>query len=73
MPTVSIALDRPAAHVAGMISRHNVGGGGGHFYGYRVLEALGINPVHGVLRRSFVHYTTPEDVQRLIAALDAEL
>jgi len=72
-PTVSIVLDRPAAHVAGMISRHNVGVGGGHFYGWRVLEAMGVNPLHGVLRMSFVHYTTPEEVTRLIAALDAEL
>jgi len=72
-PTVSIVLDRPAAHVAGMISRHNIGVGGGHFYGWRVLEAMGVNPLHGVLRMSFVHYTTPEEIQRLIAALDAEL
>jgi len=71
--TVSIVCDRPAAHVAGMISRHNVGVGGGHFYGYRCLEALGVNPMHGVLRMSFVHYTTPEEITRLIAALDAEL
>ncbi len=72
-PTVSIVLDRPAAHVAGMISRHNVGVGGGHFYAWRLLEAVGVNPLHGVLRMSFVHYTTPEEIQRLIAALDAEL
>jgi selenocysteine lyase/cysteine desulfurase len=26
-----------------------------------------------VLRMSFVHYTTPEDITRLIGALDAEL
>ena len=71
--TVSIVVDRPAAHVAGMISRHNVGVGGGHFYGYRALEALGVNPAHGVLRMSFVHYTTPQEIDRLIAALDAEL
>ena len=73
VPTVSIVLDRPAAHVAGMISRHNVGVGGGHFYGFRVVEALGVNPNHGVLRMSFVHYTTPDEIDRLIKALDAEL
>ncbi len=73
VPTVSIVTDRPAAHVAGMISRHNVGLGGGHFYAYRLLEGLGVDPAHGVLRMSFVHYTTPEDIFRLIAALDAEL
>jgi selenocysteine lyase/cysteine desulfurase len=71
--TVSIVVDRPAAHVAGMISRHNIGVGGGHFYGYRALEALGVNPAHGVVRMSFVHYTTPQEIDRLIAALDAEL
>ncbi len=73
VPTVSIVTDRPAVHVAGMISRHNVGLGGGHFYAYRLLEGLGIDPAHGVLRMSFLHYTTPEDIFRLIAALDAEL
>jgi len=73
VPTVSIVVDRPASHVAGMISRHNIGVGGGHFYAYRLLDAVGVNPTHGVLRMSFVHYTTPEEVDRLIAALDAEL
>jgi selenocysteine lyase/cysteine desulfurase len=73
VPTVAIVADRPAAHVAGMTSRHNIGVGGGHFYSYRVLEALGINPAHGVVRMSFVHYTTPAEIDRLIAALDAEL
>ena len=46
---------------------------GGHFYAYRLLEALGLNPGHGVLRVSFTHYTSPAEVQRLIEALDAEL
>lgn len=72
-PTVSLRVERPAAHLAGMLSRHNVGVGGGHFYAWRLLEALGITPAHGVLRLSFVHYTTPEEITRLIAALDAEL
>ena len=72
-PTVSIALDRPAAHVAGMISRHNIGVGGGHFYAYRLLQGLDIDPAQGVLRLSFTHYTTPEEIDRLIKALDAEL
>jgi selenocysteine lyase/cysteine desulfurase len=72
-PTISIVTDRPAAHVAGLLARHNIGVGAGHFYSYRLLEALGINPAHGVLRLSFVHYTLPEEVDRLIKALDTEL
>jgi len=72
-PTVSIVTERPSAHVAGLLARHNIGVGAGHFYSYRLLEALGISPAHGVLRMSFVHYTTPEEIDRLIKALDTEL
>ena len=72
-PTISIVTDRPAAHVAGLIARHNIGVGAGHFYAYRLLEALGVNPAHGVLRLSFLHYTAPEEIDRLIKALDTEL
>ncbi len=72
-PTVSIVTERPAAHVAGMLARHNIGVGAGHFYAYRLLEAMGVNPTHGALRLSFVHYTTPEEIDRLIKALDTEL
>jgi len=72
-PTISIVTDRPAAHIAGLLARHNIGVGAGHFYAYRLLEALGINPAHGVLRLSFVHYTSPEEVDRLIKALETEL
>ena len=34
------------------------------------LEAMGIDPAHGVLRLSFVHYTSEAEVTRLMAALD---
>ena len=47
--------------------------GGGDFYAPRALDALGISPDKGVLRLSFVHYTSPEDISRLIAALKSQL
>ncbi len=72
-PTISIMTDRPAAHIAGLLARHDLGVGAGHFYSYRLLEALGINPAHGVLRLSLLHYTAPEEIDRLIKALDTEL
>ena len=34
-------------------------------------EAMGVDLDRGVLRMSLVHYTSAEDVARLIAALDA--
>jgi selenocysteine lyase/cysteine desulfurase len=33
------------------------------------MEALGIPPEQGVVRLSFVHYTSKEEVRRLIDAL----
>ena len=72
-PTIALGLAEPGRHVAARLANHGVMAGGGHFYGWRPLTALGIDPEHGVLRLSFVHYTTPEEIDRLIAALDAEL
>ncbi|MBU1175182.1 MAG: aminotransferase class V-fold PLP-dependent enzyme [Alphaproteobacteria bacterium] len=72
-PTVAIALSEPARDAATRLAARGIMAGGGHFYGWRPLTALGIDPAHGVLRVSFTHYTTPEEIDRLIAALDAEL
>jgi selenocysteine lyase/cysteine desulfurase len=44
--------------------------GGGDFYAGRPLKAMGVDPDKGVLRLSFVHYTTEAEVARLIEALD---
>ena len=73
VPTVSIRCGRPGEAVAAALAAHGIMAGGGHFYAVRLLEALGIDPDHGVLRLSFVHYTHPDEVARAIAALDAVL
>lgn len=72
-PTISLILSESGATVAARLAKHGVMAGGGNFYAVRLLEALGVDPNHGVLRLSFVHYTTPEEITQLIAALDAEL
>lgn len=72
-PTISIALDEPGLEAAKRLANHRIMASGGHFYAWRLLEALGIDPGIGVLRLSFVHYTTPEEIARLIKALDAEI
>jgi selenocysteine lyase/cysteine desulfurase len=71
--TVSVALARPGDAVAAELAAHGIMCGGGHFYALRLVHALGIEADRGVLRLSFVHYTHPEEVGRLIAALDAVL
>ena len=73
-PTVSILpLRRPMAEVMLGLERHQIMAGSGHFYAVRALEAMGIPIVPGVLRMSFVHYTSPAEIDQLIAALDEAL
>lgn len=72
-PTVAIALDRAAEPVAEALGREGINCWAGDFYAVRPLEAMGVDPDRGVLRMSMTHYTSPEDVGRLIAALDATL
>jgi len=69
-PTVALALNRPAEPVAKDLAAHGIMCGGGDFYAHRPLEAMGVDPGQGVLRLSFVHYTTKEEVDKLLNALD---
>lgn len=72
-PTVALAHARPGADLAAALARYRIMAGGGDFYAPRVLQAIGIAPEHGVLRLSFVHYTSVEEIDRLTEALDAVL
>lgn len=72
-PTVAVELDRPAEPVSEELGRHGIACWAGDFYAVRPLQALGIDLDKGVLRMSAVHYTSAEEVGRLIAALDRVL
>lgn len=50
-----------------------IGTESGHFYAYRALSNLGIEPGEGVVRISLVHYNTLDDVDRILIALDTVL
>jgi cysteine desulfurase family protein (TIGR01976 family) len=70
-PTVAFTVEgHSPAELASQLSAFKLGVGVGHFYAYHLIEALGIDTNEGVLRTSFVHYTSPDEVKRLIAALD---
>ena len=69
-PTIAVKLQMPGEEAAKKLVPFGVMAGGGDFYAVRPLEAMNIAPEHGVLRLSFVHYTGPEDVDRLLNALD---
>ncbi len=72
-PTVAISLNREAESVARDLSDHGVMAGGGDFYAVRPLQAMGVAPEHGVLRVSFTHYTSKQEVDQLLDALDKVL
>lgn len=72
-PTVAVALNRPGAQVAAELAKHGIMAGGGDFYAVRALKAMGIEAEPGVLRMSFVHYTTEDEIAQLRTALDAVL
>lgn len=72
-PTLALALDRAAEPVSQALGQRGIACLAGDFYAPRPLQAMGVNMDHGVLRLSAAHYTSPADVTRLIAALDAVL
>lgn len=69
-PTVAFTVEGlSSGEVARALARLEIGVGHGNFYAYRLMQALGIDPAEGVVRASFVHYTSRADVDRLIAGL----
>ena len=70
-PTVAFtAQGHRSTELASQLSGFKLGVGVGHFYAYRLIEALGIDTEEGAVRTSFVHYTSPAEIDQLIAALD---
>lgn len=70
-PTVSLTVKgRDSASVAARLADAKIGVGVGNFYAYRLVKALGIDTEDGAVRLSFVHYTTKDEVDRLIGELD---
>ena len=73
-PTVSIVpLKRPVPDVAKSLVGSRMMIGTGDFYAPRLLDGMGIPTDPGVLRMSFIHYTTADEIDRLIEALDLAL
>ena len=73
-PTVSIVpLRHPVAEVAESLVRSRMMVGVGDFYAPRLLDEMRIPTEPGVLRMSFIHYTTEDEIDRLITALDRAL
>lgn len=72
-PTVAVQAEQGGEALARALAEHGIMAGGGAFYADRALSAQGIDPDHGVLRMSFVHYTSRAEIDQLIGALDRVL
>ncbi|PZQ99822.1 MAG: nitrogen fixation protein NifS [Cereibacter sphaeroides] len=72
-PTVAVALQGAAEPVSEALGKLGLNCWGGDFYAVRPLQAMGVDLDKGVLRMSLVHYTSADDVSRLIGALDKVL
>ncbi len=71
LPTISmVAPGRSSKGIAESLNASGLGVRHGHFYSRRLVEALGLVPEDGVIRASFAHYNTMEEVDRLIEALE---
>ncbi|WP_029923099.1 aminotransferase class V-fold PLP-dependent enzyme [Nevskia soli] len=68
-----VPLKKTPADLVPALARHGIMAAAGHFYAVRLLEALGVDPARGALRLSFLHYTSAQDIDQLIAALDKVL
>ena len=72
-PTVAVSHARPGHDLATELAAHGIMAGGGSFYANRALQGQGVDPAHGVLRLSFVHYTSAQELDRVISVLDRVL
>lgn len=70
-PTISVTIKgHSPVSVMENLGQQGILCGAGHFYSFRLLQALNIDPNSGVLRFSMVHYTSREDVANLVSKLD---
>lgn len=72
--TVSILpLKKSVSEVAATLEKEQLMVGTGDFYGVRPLTAMNIELDPGVIRMSFLHYTTMDEIEHLIGGLKKAL
>lgn len=73
-PTVAIwPLKKTIHDIQTILTENKLMLGSAHFYAPRLLQAMNLVPEEGVLRMSFLHYTSEEDIDQLIRGLSAAL
>jgi selenocysteine lyase/cysteine desulfurase len=64
-----ISENHPSARLSALVGKRGIATKHGHFYAYRILKKMGLDPDDGVLRLSFAHYNTMDETVRLVNAL----
>ena len=72
-PTVAVDVGSNAFELSEKLAPLGIMAGGSDFYAVRALEAMGVDPAKGVLRLSFVHYTSKAEIDKLLEALEKVL
>lgn len=73
-PTVSFVHDTiPSDVIQAEVQKRPIGIKSGNMYAWRFCQAIGIDPTPGVVRVSAVHYSTPDEIERLIDAFEQVL
>jgi len=71
MPTIAFVVDgKRSDDITLAVDRHKIAIRYGDFYAARLIDDLGLRAHNGVVRASFVHYNTLDEVHRLVAVLD---
>ena len=74
VPTISFKVEGvDSSDIVRRVDAAGIGIRHGDFHSRRLVEALGLDSGSGVVRASMVHYNTPEEVDRLVEALDRAL
>lgn len=69
-PTVALATQSDPNSLAERLAERGIMCAGGSFYADRALKAQNIAAFPGVLRLSFVHYTSKDDIDKLMNTLE---
>lgn len=64
---------KSSREITEVVDRSAVAIRNGHMYAYHLCETLGLDPEDGVVRISFVHYNTLEEIEKLIEVLDVAM
>ena len=74
MTTIAFVVDgRHSDEISLAVDRDRIAIRYGDFYAARLIDSLGLREQNGVVRASFVHYNTLDEVNRLVEVLDRVL